>query len=251
MKCTLEEKKSMRGILMIKIAHRGYVSKNNLENSKSAILEAIKLGYDMIEIDIRETKDKRIVLNHDEDLNRVFGIDTKVSDMFLADIKNLVDTLTLEECLELCEGNVGLLVEVKDIVYSKDFFENVFSLIRKYNMVDEVLIYPSRKDIIDFYLGKVIVGVEYSEVLDKKIEEKYKEKIFVLGMPNVWDEKKIGEIHNRNLISLTTVKKSYFNRKYPDENHMILAEKVIHRLKSIGVDGINIDSLYHGFLFKE
>jgi len=70
-------------------------------------------------------------------------------------------------------------------------------------------------------------------------------------MPDIWDEKKIGEIHNRNLICLTTVKKSYFNRKYPNENHMIVAEKVIDRLKSIGIDGINIDSFYHEFIFKE
>ncbi len=236
---------------MIKIAHRGYVSNNNLENSNSAILEAIKLGYDMVEIDIRETKDKRIVLNHDEDLKRVFGIDKKVSDMSLAEIKNLVDIITLEECLELCKGNVGLLVEVKDINYSKDFFENVFSLTKKYNMVDEVLIYPSRKDIIDFYLGKVIVGIKYCEAFDKKIEEKYKEKIFVLGMPNIWNEEKIREIHNRNIICLTTVKKSYFYRKYPDENHMILAEKVIEELKNLGVDGINIDSYYYEFLFNK
>lgn len=236
---------------MIKIAHRGYVSKNNLENSNNAILEAIKLGYDMIEIDIRETKDKRIVLNHDEDLKRVFGMDKKVKNLSLADIKNLVDILTLEECLGLCRGKVGLLVEVKDINYSKDFFENVFTLIRNYKMVNEVLIYPSRKDIIDFYAGKIKIGINYSELTDKTIVESYKEKIFILGMPDIWDKKKINKIHNKNLICLTTVKESYFKRKYPDVNHMILAEKEIERLKTIRIDGINIDSCYQEFLFNK
>src|SRR5690554_1602819 len=178
----------MRGIFMIKIAHRGYVSKNNLENSKSAVLEAIKLGYDMIEIDIRETKDKRIILNHDEDLKRVFGIDEKINELSLTDIKSLVDILSLEECFEICKGDVGFLIEVKDINYSKDFLENVLELIRNYNMISKVYIYPPREDIINYYTGKLSVGVEYYKVSYKTIEKNYiEEKIFVLGMPDVWD----------------------------------------------------------------
>ena len=46
------------------IAHRGWSSRAP-ENTRSAIDEAIDLGVDMVEIDIRRTKDDQIVVFHD------------------------------------------------------------------------------------------------------------------------------------------------------------------------------------------
>jgi glycerophosphoryl diester phosphodiesterase len=74
---------------MIKVAHRGYINGNHPENSRSALLKAIELDYDMIEIDLRETKDKQIILHHDEDLMRLFKVDIKVKNLTLNQLKEL------------------------------------------------------------------------------------------------------------------------------------------------------------------
>ena len=49
--------------------HRGDW-RNFPENSKGAILSSIRLGADIVELDVQMTKDGRFILNHDNTLNR-------------------------------------------------------------------------------------------------------------------------------------------------------------------------------------
>jgi hypothetical protein len=241
---------------MIKIAHRGYINGDHPKNSLSALGKAIELGYDMIEIDIRETKDKEIILNHDEDLMRLFKIEAKVKDLVLNELKkfkfsNLIDKiLSFEDCLKLCQDKVGLLIEVKDKVYSESYLKNIYQALVKWKMVEQVIIYPPRGDLIDFYLGKVRVGLNYEQFFKIKGEEGLVDKVVVLEMPDRWDKNTIEDIHRQNSITLTTVKQTYFDRKFSTGDHLKLAWQTIDELKKLGIDGINIDSIYHDFLFE-
>lgn len=62
---------------MIKIAHRsGPVSFP--EQTVASAREAVALGADVIEIDLRETADGALAVTHDENLSRVFGIDKSI-----------------------------------------------------------------------------------------------------------------------------------------------------------------------------
>ena len=54
---------------IIVIAHRGNWH-NAPENSLQAIQNSIEMGVDMVEIDIRETKDGKLVLMHDQSIDR-------------------------------------------------------------------------------------------------------------------------------------------------------------------------------------
>jgi len=54
---------------MLKIAHRG-ASGYELENSFAAFDKAVELGVDAIETDVRVTKDKKLVLIHDNRVDR-------------------------------------------------------------------------------------------------------------------------------------------------------------------------------------
>lgn len=96
--------------------HRGDW-RNFPENSKGAILSAIRLGADIVELDVHMTKDGRFVLNHDDTLDRTTTGKGKVKDMTLAEIKKLkmrdrdgkptsYSVLTLEEALELARGKI-------------------------------------------------------------------------------------------------------------------------------------------------
>lgn len=70
------------------VGHRGTV-KFAPENTIPAIKAAIDLGVDLIEIDIRETKDGELVLMHDETVNRTTNGSGNLSDMTLDEVKQL------------------------------------------------------------------------------------------------------------------------------------------------------------------
>mgnify|MGYP002303274396 CR=1 FL=1 len=70
------------------VAHRGNWSIAP-ENSLAAIDSAIRMKVDIVEIDIRKTKDGQLVLMHDDTVDRTTNGTGKVKDKTLAEIKQL------------------------------------------------------------------------------------------------------------------------------------------------------------------
>lgn len=105
-------------LLCTDYAHRGLHSARFPENSIPAFLSAARRGYG-IELDVRMTKDKQVVVFHDASTKRMCGVDALVSEMTLAQIKQLRlrGTLyaipTLHEVLEAVDGAAPLLIEIK------------------------------------------------------------------------------------------------------------------------------------------
>ncbi|UUL75440.1 inositol monophosphatase [Pseudarthrobacter sp. Fe7] len=60
-------------------AHRGDSSKY-LENTLPAIASAIHAGADLVEVDVRVTKDGQVILLHDASLLRIWGLDCNAAD---------------------------------------------------------------------------------------------------------------------------------------------------------------------------
>ena len=110
---------------VIVTAHRGGFSKVVPENSKSAIRKAIEVGADYAEIDVQETADGVIILNHDSDLMRVAGVPGEISAMTLdevrgADIGKKFSSAfagekvpTLAEVIALVRDRIKLEIELK------------------------------------------------------------------------------------------------------------------------------------------
>jgi glycerophosphoryl diester phosphodiesterase len=70
------------------LAHRGSQKINGFpENTIPAFQEALDLGAHGIELDIRLTADREIIVFHDSDLNRQFGIRQKISQLSLQQIR--------------------------------------------------------------------------------------------------------------------------------------------------------------------
>lgn len=97
------------------IAHRGG-SQLFAENTMTAFRKVQELGVDAIEIDIHSTKDGKLVVIHDPDLNRVAGVDKKVSEMTMKEISS-VKLISGERVPEfetvIREIKVPLVVELK------------------------------------------------------------------------------------------------------------------------------------------
>ena len=72
------------------IAHRGEPV-GHRENTLPAFAAAVALGADMVEIDLRRTRDGGIVVLHDQTLERLWGVVASVGDLDLAEVAALGD----------------------------------------------------------------------------------------------------------------------------------------------------------------
>ena len=74
---------------IIAVAHRAAWTDSIPENTLEAIQRAVDLGVDIVEIDIRLTKDKKLILWHDKGLDQDSNGSGKVSDRTWDEIKDL------------------------------------------------------------------------------------------------------------------------------------------------------------------
>ncbi len=70
------------------IAHRG-VSSLEIENTMPAFRKAVEIGADMIEFDVQQTKDKKLVVCHDFNLKRLGEIDVDIDKISLDELKEI------------------------------------------------------------------------------------------------------------------------------------------------------------------
>lgn len=114
------------------IAHRGiHDNKNIYENTLESFELAIKKGY-IIELDIRITKDKQIVVFHDNNTKRITKQNNIVEESTYQELnnQNIIHIPLLSEVLELVSGKVPLLIELKQTNKVGEL-ENLFMKIMK------------------------------------------------------------------------------------------------------------------------
>ena len=127
------------------------------ENSIPAIQKAIEVGADMIEIDVRQTKDNKLVLMHDASVGTTTdGGSKNVNTLTLEEVKALkmkkrststytqvngeyIRVPTLEEALTACKGKIYVNLDIKE-VSSPNY---VLKVIRETGTADQVMVYGS------------------------------------------------------------------------------------------------------------
>ena len=114
-----KNKKEMNKFKTVMYAHRGLHNEERAENSMSAFKAAVDGGFG-IELDIRLSKDGKLVVFHDDTLDRVCGREGRVID-FTADelatfkLSGTNDGIPLfSDVLSLVDGKIPLLVEIKE-----------------------------------------------------------------------------------------------------------------------------------------
>ena len=126
------------------VAHRGGIVPGYPENTLAAFRQAVKHGAEVIEVDLRGTKDGEVVIMHDETLDRTTNGKGKVTDYTLAELKKLdagggERIPTYEEALQFVAGTgVKLLLDIKESpVLDK---RKVVRLTDKYNSALNVIV---------------------------------------------------------------------------------------------------------------
>jgi glycerophosphoryl diester phosphodiesterase len=129
------------------IAHRGEHLKHP-ENTLPAIQAAIDAGADYFELDVRTTADGKLVIMHDDKVNRTTNGTGEVSDLTLAQIRSLdagiksspefagTKVPTFDEALELAHGKINIYVDTK-----KADPQLLVDTIVRHNMQDHVAVF--------------------------------------------------------------------------------------------------------------
>lgn len=126
------------------VAHRGGVGLGVPENTLPAIKKAIEVGAQLIEIDIRETKDGHLVLMHDSTVDRTTNGSGRVDQLTLNDIQKLDAGLwlgdefkgtkvpTLEEALQLMKGRID-----PDLDFKEGSVDKIVEIVNKVGIADQ------------------------------------------------------------------------------------------------------------------
>lgn len=153
------------------IAHRGiYNNITVIENSLESIMYAVKNNI-IVEIDIRITKDGKLIVFHDEDASRMLKIKDKISSLTKEEIDyySHYNIPTLKEVLDYIDGKVPIIIEVKED--NKIIRNELINILNNYKgkYVLQSFIY----DAVKFYKKqKYIVGLLISDKLNYNLLEK-------------------------------------------------------------------------------
>ena len=133
---TRRQRAPFRGV---NYAHRGLHSRDRSvpENSLAAFRLAARAGYG-IELDVQLSKDGQVVVFHDADLRRVCGVDKRVDELTLAELRKLRLCGTEEsiplfsEVLGAIRGAGPLIVELKTGRRNRELCEKTYRLLEDY-----------------------------------------------------------------------------------------------------------------------
>ncbi len=128
------------------VSHRGDW-RNYPENSISAIESVIRMGVDVMELDLKMTSDSVLVLMHDWTLDRTSTGHGPVSDYTFEELQKFdlkrghgisipgMKIPSLREALEVCKGKI-----VVNVDQGFDYYEKVIAITEELGMTEQILI---------------------------------------------------------------------------------------------------------------
>lgn len=128
---------NLKWLINYPIAHRGLFNEFCPENSLLAFNGAVKNNYG-IELDVQFTKDKKVIVFHDDNLKRMTGIDKKVNEVEYKELKKLRLLNTnekiplLEDVLKVVNGDVTLIIEIKNCNNIKELGKATHDILKNY-----------------------------------------------------------------------------------------------------------------------
>ena len=163
-------KKPKTQTILNNYAHRGLHNESVPENSLAAFSRAIEAGYG-IELDVQLSADGQVVVFHDGTLTRMCGVEKKVSECTLEELKtyrllNSEEQIpTLSEHLALVGGRIPLLVEMKGESANASLVGPLAELLKAYDgpycieSFNPYLLSQMRKQLPEAYYGLLYTNV--------------------------------------------------------------------------------------------
>jgi glycerophosphoryl diester phosphodiesterase len=252
----LIEKKAINNILVC--AHRSFHTEAP-ENSLLSIKKAIKIGVDLVELDVRTTKDSILILMHDKTIDRTTTGKGKISDYTYLELQEfnlkIGDSVTeqkiplVEDALQLlknseCIANLDLKAvsyqQLYNLLASMDMQHNVISYIGKKKKVMEMLTIDSLYAILPLSSNKEDV-MYYSKntfsILQHYTDASFTPNLMELANKNgqlifintLWDEDDDFKTGNTSSMdSVIALRPAIIQTDYPQLLLNYLKEKDLH-----------------------
>ena len=186
--------------MLLKIGHRG-AKTYEIENTLESFKKAIELGANAVELDVRISGDGMLIISHDDNLKKVYGMDVRINEATLAKLKELTGDriATLEEVLHFIDGNVEkILVELKESGYE----EKVLEVIKKQELLDKVIIVSFHEEAlarVRNFDGEIETGLVYAKI-KKPIETAIKLNAqYLIPLYRFVHRRDVAKAHKSNL----------------------------------------------------
>lgn len=184
--------------------------RNAPENSIQAIENCILMGVDMVEIDLKRTKDGHLILMHDKTIDRTTTGKGKPEDFTLEEIKQLYlkngaghktahRVPTFEEVMNVCKDRIWVNVDK-----GYDYFAEAYAILKKTGTVKQCIIKA---------------GLPYEQV-KKENEQALKELLF-MPVVNLNKENAASLIDGYNNHYLPIVYEAVFAEYTPEVKKLI------------------------------
>lgn len=209
----------------IDIAHRGiYDNERIFENTLPAFKRAIKYGY-IIQLDVRLLDCGTIIVFHDKNLERLLHVDQKTNHISYDELcyMSKIQIPTLDDVLELVNGDVPLLIEFKTetrkyllekkLVEKLDNYKGLFA-IQSFNKRTVKWFIKNRPDyIIGYAVGKNNKG---QELFFKKYD-------FLIVNAFIFKDKEIRKLQEKSLVLGYTIQtKEDYQEKIEVYDNLVL-----------------------------
>lgn len=158
--------------------HRGDW-RNFPENSAMAIESIIRMGADIMELDLKMTKDSVLVLSHDKTIDRCTTGKGKVSDYTYEELmqfnlkrahgvkSDTTHILTLEQALSICKDRICVNVD-----QGYEFYDQVLEISERLGVTDQILIKSKRPlDVVAAHEAEYEHNMMYMPIVDIQKEK--------------------------------------------------------------------------------
>jgi glycerophosphoryl diester phosphodiesterase len=228
------------------IAHRGgVVDQHHPENSANAAEEAIHRGYWMLEMDLQESKDGHLVVHHDDDLVKSYGVHKKPGDLTWDEIRQFRAVedgsrpLEFHEYAAICRGKVQLMIDTKEPSHPRAFYESLERTLRENGLLDGAY-FIGTAEARAWFKGKSRISVkrdELQKIVDAKLETARLYFLFEHGTR--LDEKGMALAERAGIPAVVSINDFHYSG-----DHMKQAHADIDRLHRAGLTYFQIDSAH-------
>jgi glycerophosphoryl diester phosphodiesterase len=228
------------------IAHRGgVVDQRHPENSAGAAEEGIRRGYWMLEMDLQESKDGHLVVHHDGNFVKSYGVHKTPGELTWDEIRQFHAVedgsrpLEFHEYAALCRGKVQLMIDTKEPSHPRAFYESLERTLRENGLLDGAY-FIGTTEARAWFKGKSRVSVERDE-LQKMVDagEETARFYFLFEHGMTLDEKGMALAKRARIPAVVSINNFHYSG-----DHMKQAHADIERLLRAGLPYFQVDSAY-------
>jgi len=233
------------------IAHRGGVVEEAFaENSPGAIEEAIRRGYWMIEVDLRRSRDGRLVMQHDENFLRFYKEPARVGELDWARIVRLraqpggSRPLQFHELAALACGRIRLMLDIKEDRWPATALREMERVLEENGLLESTW-FISNDQAKTYFKGRARIGVNRAELQQAlKRGEPVSKLYFLFFHGRDFTAEDVELCRRTGVPAVPSI--NIFH--YPEGDNMAQARRDIERLRRLGVTHFQIDSVYDRWL---